>query len=208
MQQNQAGPGPRAEVAHARPIEVHPALFHPCAQRRSEARYMQSRNIPARRHHSQFFSLRIFRNPDNFSLSAGLYLNEHRLCSLHLGSSGSPFLNCHLEQLVILSGVTASRQRSCYAVEGSLPSHIPARTPRHFAGRLPLNQARPDPHAATFRFFRNSFFSTRIPLSTCFSSSKNGGKNLTTVSCVELKSTPSAKAASTIGRAGISRLIP
>lgn len=148
------------------------------------------------------------RNPDNFSRSTGLYLNEHRLCSLHLGSSGSPFLNCHLEQLVMLSGVTASRQRSCYAVEGSLPSHIPARTPRHFAGRLPLNQARPDPHAATFRFFRNSFFSTRIPLSTCFSSSKNGGKNLTTVSCVELKSTPSAKAASTIGRAGISRLIP
>jgi hypothetical protein len=63
-------------------------------------------------------------------------------------------------------------------------------------------------YAASFFFFFSSFLSTRMPLSTCFSSSKNGGKNLITVSWVLLKSTPSARASSTIGRAGISRFSP
>ena len=44
------------------------------------------------------------------------------------------------------------------------------------------------------RFLPSNFFSTRTPLSTCFSCSKNGGKKRTTVSCVLLKSTPSARA--------------
>ena len=59
-------------------------------------------------------------------------------------------------------------------------------------------------YAAAFRFFPSNFFSTRIPLSMCFSSIRNGGRKRTTVSCVLLKSTPSASPASTIGRAGIS----
>ena len=57
---------------------------------------------------------------------------------------------------------------------------------------------------AAFRFFPSSFFNTRIPLSMCFSSIRNGGRNRRTVSCVLLNRTPSASAASTIGRAGIS----
>jgi hypothetical protein len=57
---------------------------------------------------------------------------------------------------------------------------------------------------AAFRFFPSSFFNTRIPLSMCFSSIRKGGRNRRTVSCVLLNRTPSASAASTIGRAGIS----
>jgi hypothetical protein len=57
---------------------------------------------------------------------------------------------------------------------------------------------------AAIRFLLSSFLSTRMPLSTCFSSSMNGGRKRTTVSCVLLNRTPSASAASTIGRAGMS----
>src|SRR5215467_12475035 len=53
-------------------------------------------------------------------------------------------------------------------------------------------------------FLPNSFFSRRIPLSTCFSCSRNGGRKRSTVSWVLLKSTPWASACSTRGRAGIS----
>src|SRR4051812_1564998 len=60
-----------------------------------------------------------------------------------------------------------------------------------------------DVHAALL-LLPSSFFKTRIPLSTCFSWSKNGGKKRRTVSCVLLNKTPSAKPASTTGRAGIS----
>ena len=58
--------------------------------------------------------------------------------------------------------------------------------------------------AAAFRFFPSNLFRTRIPLSMCFSSIRNGGRKRTTVSCVLLKRTPALKPSSTIGRAGIS----
>src|SRR5580704_12074286 len=51
--------------------------------------------------------------PDNFFPTARFYLSEHRLCSLHLGSFGSPFFVCHPEQteqrVVILTEVEGSR---------------------------------------------------------------------------------------------------
>src|SRR5947208_17153797 len=47
-----------------------------------------------------------------------------------------------------------------------------------------------------FRRFLH-FFKTRIPLSTCFSWSRNGGRNRNTESCVLLNKTPSASACST-----------
>ena len=45
-------------------------------------------------------------------------------------------------------------------------------------------------YAAFFLFLPKSFFNTRMPLSTCFSSSKKGGRKRSTVSCVTLNSTP------------------
>src|SRR3984885_13637761 len=142
--------------------------------------------------------------PDNFFPTTRFYLSEHRLCSLHLGSFGSPFFVCHPEQtdqrVVILTEADGSR--SDPSAKSKDP--YPPVSPQAWQG-ISLDAVS---YAAAFLFFLNNFFSTRIPLSTCFSSSKNGGKNLTTVSCVLLKSTPSDKASSTIGRAGISRLIP
>src|ERR1700674_2822436 len=61
---------------------------------------------------------------------------------------------------------------------------------------------------AFFRFLPSSFFSTLMPLSTCFSSRRNGGRKRRTVSWVALKSTPSARPCSTNGRAGMSRTRP
>jgi len=139
--------------------------------------------------------------PDNFFPTARFYLNEHRLCSLHLGSCGSPFFLRHPERSRWIA------KRAIGAVEGSLLPDVVASAAKPFARRF-LVGTHANPHAAAFRFFLSSFFSTRIPLSTCFSSSKNGGKNRTTVSCVLLNRTPSTSASSTIGRAGISRLIP
>ena len=140
--------------------------------------------------------------PDNFFPTARFYLNEHRLCSLHLGSCGSPFFLRHPERSRWIA------KRAIGAVEGSLLPDVVASAAKPFARRFLVGRTHANPHAAAFRFFLSSFFSTRIPLSTCFSSSKNGGKNRTTVSCVLLNRTPSTSASSTIGRAGISRLIP
>jgi hypothetical protein len=148
-------------------------------------------------------TLKSSRSEDNFSPSARLYLCEHRLCSLHEGSFGSPFFATTGNNAVILSAADGSRSES--PAKSKDPLHPCATTSVARHSRPAFWAAA---QAAAFLFFLSSFFSTRIPLSTCFSSSKNGGKNLTTVSCVELKSTPSAKAASTIGRAGIAKLIP
>ena len=143
------------------------------------------------------------RSEDNSFPTARFYLSEHRLCSLHLGSLGSPFFIWERLCVVIPSEADGLRSEPSAKSKDPLP-----------VGAMTSSARRSHPcfllaaHAAAFRFFRNSFFSTRIPLSTCFSSNKYGGKNLTTVSCVLLNNTPSAKAASTIGRAGISRLIP
>ena len=41
---------------------------------------------------------------DNFFLAATFYLSEHRLCSLHLGSFGSPFLRVKTDFLCGLRG--------------------------------------------------------------------------------------------------------
>jgi len=57
-------------------------------------------------------------------------------------------------------------------------------------------------------YLPSNFFSTRMALSTCFSSSRNGGRKRRTVSWVTLKSTPSANPCSTKGRAGMSSTRP
>ena len=80
-------------------------------------------------------------------------------------------------------------------------------------GRWSVSSETPSLHSSyaaawVFRFLPSSFFRTRMPLSTCFSSSRNGGRKRRTVSCVLLKSTPSARACSTIGRAGTSSCKP
>ena len=57
----------------------------------------------------------LYISPDNSLPAARVYLVEHRLCSLHLGSFRSPFFVCHPER----SGWLA--KRSIREVEGSLP---------------------------------------------------------------------------------------
>src|SRR5713226_6994596 len=51
---------------------------------------------------------------------------------------------------------------------------------RHFSGRYAAGAT----VCAGLRFLPNNFFSTRIPLSTCLSSSRKGGRKRRTVSCV------------------------
>ena len=54
--------------------------------------------------------------PDNSFPTARFYLSEHRLCSLHLGSFGSPFFVCHPERSRWFA------KRSTCEVEGSIPT--------------------------------------------------------------------------------------
>src|SRR6202021_641539 len=81
VQQNQWRSGSRAQVTHARAIEVHPALFHSLIQSRGEA----CRKL------LDFIHFKLSRLRDNSWLSTGVYLSE-RLCCFTLGSFGSPFL--------------------------------------------------------------------------------------------------------------------
>src|SRR5271163_684181 len=48
----------------------------------------QPAGITAKSSHSESY-----RTPDNYFRPARFYLSEHRLCSLHLGSFGSPFFD-------------------------------------------------------------------------------------------------------------------
>ena len=53
----------RAQIPHARAIHIHPALFHPRAQSRTEPGFEYSRNFPASRRHHQIVQLQIFSKP-------------------------------------------------------------------------------------------------------------------------------------------------
>src|ERR1700745_3389264 len=63
-------------------------------------------------------------------------------------------------------------------------------------------------YAAFGLFLPRNLRRTRIPLSTCCSCKRNGGRKRTTVSCVLLNSTPCASPCSTMGREGMSRSMP
>jgi len=88
MHQNQRRSRARAQIAHARAIQIYPAFFYAVirAGKSSPCRF------PVCWHRMQIFFAPLLR-PDNFFLTAGVYLSEHRLCSLHLGSFGSPFFS-------------------------------------------------------------------------------------------------------------------
>src|ERR1700680_997536 len=88
MQQNHWRPRPSTQVAQARAIHVHPALFPDRSDRWNQTRP---------RGHAEnfvdcFVQAKIFLVEDNSFPTAGVYLTEHRLCSFTLGSFGSPFL--------------------------------------------------------------------------------------------------------------------
>ena len=76
-----------ARISQARTINIHPAFFHA----RTPPGKGRARDFPFCRHHIQIFSHSKSLEQDNSFAAAGFYLREHRLCSLHLGSFGSPF---------------------------------------------------------------------------------------------------------------------
>jgi hypothetical protein len=98
MHQNQRPPGARPQIPHARPIQIHPALFNAPAQSRTG----RCRVFPVCPSHKQILNSESSQSSDNSFPATGFYLSEHRLCSLHLGSSGSPFFpdpqHCHPER--------------------------------------------------------------------------------------------------------------
>ena len=74
-----------AQIPHARPIHLHPAFFHARTEPGTgAAETSRSAAITAKSSSN---------SRDNSFPAARFYLSEHRLCSLHLGSFGSPFFS-------------------------------------------------------------------------------------------------------------------
>ena len=134
---------------------------------------------------------------------------KQRLCRITWGASAPRFLPGIPElsskyEVVLLSEVTVSRSEAITESKDLVLPRGETGLARNSSGSTFSRALCHEMNYAAFFLLPSNLLSTRIPRSTCFSSIRNGGRNRTTVSCVLLNSTPSAKPASTIGRAGIS----